>query len=88
MRVKIIKLVVFSLDTFHGSTCGCREGFFGNGSVCNDIDECEMRIDSCHNNALCVNTVGSYSCKCRDGYFGDSIKNCFAPLEVMVSQFV
>ena len=32
----------------------------------NDIDECLMGQDSCHQ--LCFNTNGSYRCDCYDGY--------------------
>ena len=81
------QLVVSWSDLSHGSTCGCRQGLYGNGSVCEDVDECEMRIDSCHIDASCVNTFGSYWCKCHDGYFGDGIQNCFALLEVIVRWF-
>ncbi|XP_014676658.1 PREDICTED: uncharacterized protein LOC106816548 [Priapulus caudatus] len=34
-----------------------------------DIDECENEIfNRCHEMAVCVNTVGSYSCTCDEGY--------------------
>ena len=36
-----------------------------------DINECEMAIDSCDENAECNNTVGSYLCTCTTGYSGD-----------------
>ena len=32
-----------------------------------DTDECPVS-DSCDQNMLCVNSVGSYSCSCRQGY--------------------
>ena len=39
-----------------------------------DIDEC-MTSQTCHANATCNNTVGSYMCTCDLGYFGDGC-NC------------
>ena len=38
-----------------------------------DIDECLN--NSCHANATCNNTVGSYMCACDAGYSGDGF-NC------------
>lgn len=36
---------------------------------CIDIDECaSLEINVCDDNALCMNTIGSYSCSCKDGY--------------------
>ena len=40
-------------------------------SIQSDIDECAMDTDSCHMNANCTNTVGSYTCMCWSGYSGD-----------------
>merc|ERR1712139_243524 len=30
-----------------------------------------MGTDECDRNAICTNTVGSYSCECEDGFSGD-----------------
>ena len=40
-----------------------------------DIDECKTNLSSCHVNADCLNTIGSYVCRCHTGYIGDG-KNC------------
>ena len=40
-----------------------------------DVNECDIDIDSCHMNATCINTVGSYDCKCDRGFSGDGL-NC------------
>ena len=40
-----------------------------------DVNECDIGIDSCHMNATCINTVGSYDCKCDRGFSGDGF-NC------------
>ena len=36
-----------------------------------DIDECLNSSHSCHANADCTNTPGSYVCSCRQGYTGN-----------------
>ena len=47
---------------------------------CPDIDECALNLDSCHINATCINTEGSYVCKCNKGFMGngfDCEKTCY-----------
>ncbi|XP_028410753.1 uncharacterized protein LOC114533436 isoform X5 [Dendronephthya gigantea] len=58
--------------------CRCFEGFTGNGTYCNDINECERK--PCHSNATCENNIGSFICRCVEGYRGDGI-NCQAFVE-------
>ena len=37
-----------------------------------DIDECENDgLNSCHEDASCTNTEGSFDCHCNDGYSGN-----------------
>jgi hypothetical protein len=36
-----------------------------------DIDECCLGTDDCSENAMCMNTEGSFECKCNPGYTGD-----------------
>ena len=41
-----------------------------------DIDECSEDPESCHENANCANTPGSFVCSCLPGYEGDGIDSC------------
>lgn len=36
-----------------------------------DDNECALGTDTCNENAVCFNTIGSYSCVCKLGYTGD-----------------
>ena len=38
-----------------------------------DVDECSY--DRCHQNASCINEVGSFICDCNDGFVGNGL-NC------------
>ncbi|PFX18416.1 Uromodulin [Stylophora pistillata] len=40
------------------------------------IDECKKNLHSCHSNAFCNNTNGSYSCICKTGFQGDGKETC------------
>ena len=46
-----------------------------------DIDECVHDNNTCDVNAICNNTIGSYTCECLGGFFGDGLtctgKNSF-----------
>ena len=44
--------------------------------IFSDIDECSEENFTCHPNATCINTQGSYNCQCKDGFEGDGKKNC------------
>ena len=49
-----------------------------------DVDECQAFPNSCHLNAECINTQGSYSCRCRPGYQGDGL-NCTCEFSFLFS---
>ena len=36
-----------------------------------DIHECNTDMDNCHDNATCVNTIGSHTCNCKEGFTGN-----------------
>ena len=54
--------------------CECNTGFQGNGTICDDVDEC-LNTRSCHFNAICTNTQGSFSCACKPGYEGSDCQD-------------
>lgn len=53
-------------------SCTCNLGYFGPGSSCDDVDECQSSVytDLCasRGGAHCNNTVGSFLCGCPAGY--------------------
>ncbi|KAF7633483.1 VWFC domain-containing protein [Meloidogyne graminicola] len=59
----------------YSSTCQCKEGFFGDGHECYDIDECLINYnehnqirDGCGLGTFCINLPGSFICKCLPGF--------------------
>ena len=44
-----------------------------------DINEC-MNTTTCHEDAYCNNTMGSFNCTCHPGYYGDGQTNCTGSL--------
>ena len=42
----------------------------GNGTFCQDFDECAVNEHSCPYDSNCVNVSGGYVCHCREGFLG------------------
>ena len=38
-----------------------------------DVDECSIDTNSCHVDASCTNTNGSFTCACKNGFSGDGL---------------
>ena len=66
-------------------TCSCLPGYAGNGTDCDDVDECLISGngggsssnadgDACQENAMCVNYEGGFTCVCAQG-FAESVRS-------------
>lgn len=43
------------------------------GQFCTeDVDECQLQPNACHNGGTCFNTLGGHSCVCVNGWTGES----------------
>ena len=51
--------------------CSCKDGFYGDGETCTDVDECAEGIHNCGDNADCQNFPSGFKCVCSDGFSGD-----------------
>ncbi|XP_066292680.1 mucin-22-like [Branchiostoma lanceolatum] len=45
-----------------GFSCECNSGYEGNGTHCQDVNECTSGVSGCSD--ICNNTVGSFVCDC------------------------
>lgn len=60
------------MNTNGSYECDCLPGFRRVDKFnCAELDECTSGQHACHENAECINTMGSYHCRCKDGYEGD-----------------
>lgn len=52
-------------------------GYFNNIITCcfSDINECDLNIDDCSDNADCQDLEGGFTCQCLPGFVGDG-KTC------------
>ena len=53
-----------------------------------DNDECNDGTNNCDGNAVCDNTVGSFTCTCQQGYSGDGVNCEGKTLPAMLIYFV
>ncbi|XP_042565039.1 thrombospondin-3a [Clupea harengus] len=59
---------------YPGYRCGpCPDGMRGNGTYCQDIDECYL-AQPCYSNGACVNTAKGFTCEpCPPGLWGPPV---------------
>ena len=38
-----------------------------------DINECELGVHDCFQDAICINKIGSFECECLPGFSGDGM---------------
>ena len=60
------------LVTGASHACSCLPGYMlGEDGLCEDVDECSVLDNVCHQDADCINSPGSYTCTCKEGFIGD-----------------
>lgn len=74
-------------NTIGGYNCTCLSGFEdinGDGTLCQDVDECRYNDDTCSVQATCSNTPGSFQCTCLDGFEGTGL-SCTGEINVTIT---
>ena len=51
-----------------------------------DVDECTGSGHNCDSNAVCSNTVGSFTCRCKAGYSDNGV-TCTGKLHLKIFMF-
>ena len=60
--------------TLHGLMCShCVYYLYKSYIQPAGINECELEMHTCHVNANCTDTIGSFMCTCGEGFEGDGI---------------
>ncbi|XP_059160938.1 latent-transforming growth factor beta-binding protein 3-like [Physella acuta] len=80
------RLVEVCINTVGSYSCSCKKGFARNAqSVCEDINECELKVDKCEQ--ICDNKPGSFNCLCQQGfYLSDDRWSCVKVKDPCVGQ--
>jgi len=52
-----------------------------------DTNECSTKNGGCHSDAICTNTVGSFSCSCKLGYQGNGF-DCSGTFPFLLFYFI
>ncbi|KAL6724408.1 hypothetical protein Aduo_019299 [Ancylostoma duodenale] len=72
----------------NGAQCKCKEGFYGDGYACHDIDECSFdssareQLGGCSSGSTCINEPGSFRCECLPNHQRIDSRNCVELLRV------
>ncbi|CAI2356426.1 unnamed protein product [Caenorhabditis sp. 36 PRJEB53466] len=78
-------------DLKRGPKCSCNTGYQGNGTYCEDIDECAFSQDAreqllhfggCSRGSVCRNVPGNYKCDCLPGYQMFDERTCLPLIRV------
>ncbi|KAK0396896.1 hypothetical protein QR680_001901 [Steinernema hermaphroditum] len=63
-------------------------GFFGNGTLCYDVDECiwdenaKEQLGGCQLGTMCINLPGAFKCDCLPGYQRLDDRNCLDVIRI------
>ncbi|CAH1802266.1 unnamed protein product, partial [Owenia fusiformis] len=71
--------------------CTCKRGYEGNGTECENINECYHSIDPCGTDEICTDTQGSFFCSCKEGYSkvnSTCVEVIFVPLATTMAMSV
>lgn len=50
-----------------------------------DVNECKEK--PCGDNAICTDTMGSFTCTCKEDYTGDPYKGCVGECQSIIRYF-
>ncbi|XP_063971397.1 fibrillin-2-like isoform X3 [Lytechinus pictus] len=54
------------MNTNGSFICSCDNGYEGNGTFCQDINECDLGTHECQQ--MCVNDIPGFNCTCFEGF--------------------
>lgn len=70
--MQILLFYIEKLKTSNIHRCSCNPGYTGNGTNCQNIDECVDK-NICGPHAYCADVNGGYTCTCSIGFSGSFV---------------